>query len=275
MSSDWLHGRSFTLAVAAPNEPVLWYRFDDNVKDSAGSADGEVHGRPAYAPGVHGQALHFMNQGDAVTISDAAGVFAGIRDAITVAFWQWGDDSRHVNDTVCCSDFVYGQSNPVIAVNLGLWRKPGQFRWDCGSPWSMENRLAGHHQSKSEWTGRWNHWVFTKDVRSGSDGQTGRMEIYLNGALYSRRTGTDSPIENVTSFEIGSGWYGYYDGLIDEFQIYDYALSAAEAAYLATNGTGRLSDPPAWPADLDADHRVNLRDFTILADQWLQTGLWP
>jgi len=275
MASDWLQQRSRTFAVEAPNEPILWYPFDGSTRDCAGGADGEVHGRPAYGAGRQGQALHFMNQEDAVTVPEAAAVFADIRDAVTIAFWQYGDDSPHVNDTLCCSNYVYGQSNPAIAVNLGLWRNPGQYRWDCGAPWSIDNRLAGHHQAKSEWAGRWNHWVFTKDVRPGPQGEAGRMEIYLNGVLYDSRTGTTSPIENVTSFAIGSGWYGHYDGFIDEFRIYDYALSALEAAYLATNGMGVFDDPISFPADLNADDRVNLRDFTILADQWLDTGLWP
>jgi hypothetical protein len=272
MSLNWLQDGSFAWPVKAPSEPVLWYRFDDNVSDSAGHADGEIRGRPAYAAGVHGQALHFINQGDAVVVSDAGAVFSGIREALTIAFWQYGDDTRHVNDTVCCSNFVYGKSNPAIAVNLGLWRGPGQYRWDCGFPWSLENRLAGHHRRKNEWSGRWNHWVFTKDIHAGLDG---RMEIYLNGILYASRTGADSPIANVTSFEIGTGWYGHYDGLIDEFQVYDYALSAGEAAYLATDGGGRLHNPAASVADLDTDDQVDLRDFTILAAQWLETALRP
>ena len=275
MAADWLQARPLQLLVETPNEPVLWYRFDGNTRDDAGGADGEMRGRPTYAPGRFGQALHFMNQNDAVAVPDAPAVFAGIREAITIAFWQYGDDSPHVNDTVCCSNYIYGQSNPAVAVNLGLWRDPGQYRWDCGSPWSMDNRLAGHHKTRSEWAGRWNHWVFTKDVRPGPQGQTGRMEIYLNGVLYDRRTGTDLPIENVTSFEIGSGWYGHYDGLIDDFRIYDYALSASEAAWLATDGTGVFDDPISFRADLNADHRVDLADFTILADQWLETGLRP
>ncbi|MBN2131104.1 MAG: LamG domain-containing protein [Sedimentisphaerales bacterium] len=275
MAADWLEARPLRLPVETPNDPVLWYRFDGHTGDDAGGGDGEMHGRPTYAPGRLGQALHFMNQNDAVTVPEPAAVFAGIREAITIAFWQHGDDSPHVNDTVCCSNYVYGQSNPAVAVNLGLWRDPGQYRWDCGSPWSMDNRLAGHHQSRRDWAGRWNHWVFTKDVRPSPHGETGRMEIYLNGVLYDSRTGTDSPIENVTSFAIGSGWYGHYDGLIDDFRIYDYALSAPEAAWLATDGTGVFDDPISFPADLNADDRVDLRDFTILADQWLETGLWP
>jgi hypothetical protein len=269
LAQDWLYDPAPVLATAAPNAPVLWYDFEGNAKDAAGTADGEIHGRCDFHPGVYGQAIHFANEGDTVTIPGAASVFGRIRAAVTVAFWQRGDDSAHLNDTVCCSNYLYGQSNPALAIHLGCWRNPGQYRWDCGSPWSFENRLAGRHQDKSEWTGRWNHWAFTKDIR------TGRMEIYLNGLLYDSRTGADTPIAGITSFEIGSGWYGRYDGLLDDFRIYDYALSAAEIAHVATHGTGILPQQPTRAADLNADGAVNLRDLALLATQWLQTNLWP
>lgn len=275
MAADWLRGRIRSYAVAEPNDPVLWYTFDGNADDSAGSAHGQLQGRAVFGPGVYGQAIRFSYAGDAVIIPDAARVFAGIREAITIAFWQYGDDSPHLNDTICCSNYEYGKTNPTISVNLGCWQNPGQYRWDCGDPWSFANRLAGRHHDKKEWTGRWNHWVFTKDIRPSSSGEKGRMAIYLNGELYDSRTGTDSPITNITSFEIGSGWYGRYDGLIDEFRIYDYALSSAEVAWVATNSTGTFEDPASSPADLDATGRVDLRDFAILATQWLEDALWP
>jgi hypothetical protein len=275
MALDWLDDRTRTLPVAAPNEPILWYEFEGNADDSAGTAPGQVEGRVNYAPGVYGQAAHFMNPGDRVTIPQASEVFARIREAITITFWQYGDDSSHLNDTLCCSNYVYGQSSPALAIHLGCWRNPGRYRWDCGSPWSLDNRVAGRHEAKSEWAGRWNHWAFTKDIRVGPENDKGRMEIYLNGELYASRTGTRTPIADITFFEIGSGWYGRYDGLIDDFQIFDYALTPAEIAYVATDGTGRLPQRPASPADLDASDRVDLHDFSILATEWLHDGLWP
>jgi hypothetical protein len=275
MAAEWLRPRVRSYAVVEPNEPVLWYAFDGNANDNTGAAHGQVQGRTTYGPGVHGQAIHFSYQGDAVVIPDAAHVFAGIGEAITIAFWQYGDDSSHLNDTICCSNYEYGKSNPAIAINLGCWQNPGQYRWDCGDPWSLDNRLAGRHRDKREWAGRWSHWVFTKDIRPGRAGRTGRMAIYLNGQLYDSRAGTDSPITNITSFEIGTGWYGRYDGLIDDFRIYDYALSPAEAAWLATDGTGTIEDPTPSPADLNASGRTDLRDFALLASQWLQDTLWP
>ncbi len=275
MAADWLHTRVRSYVVAEPNDPVLWYPFDGNANDHAGTAHGQVRGRATYAPGARGQAIRFFSQGDVVTVPNASRVFAGVREAMTIAFWQCGDDSSHLNDTICCSNYEYGRSNPAVAIHLGCWQNPGQYRWDCGYPWSMENRLAGRHRDKKEWTGRWNHWVFTKDTRPGPEGRKGQMEIYLNGQLYDRRTGADSPITNIASFEIGAGWYGRYDGLIDDFRIYDYALSPAEAAWLATDGTGTIEDPTPSPADLNASDRVDLRDFAILATHWLEDTTWP
>ena len=275
MALQWLSEPARTIPVVAPEEPVLWYRFDGTAHDSAGSAHGQVQGRPTYADGVHGQAISFLNQGDAVEVPDAVRLFEGIREAVTIAFWQYGEDSSHLNDTLCCSNYTYGVSNPSIAIHLGCWRSPGQYRWDCGTPWSFESRLAGHHRAKSEWAGRWNHWAFTKDTRVGPNGREGVMRIYRNGTLYDSRSGPDAPIEDITSFVIGSGWYGRYDGLIDDFQIYDYALSEAEVAYLVSDGTGQLESLTASPADLDGNDRVDLRDFGILAEQWLDDQLWP
>lgn len=275
MAQDWLDHHQGMPAVAAPNEPVLRYEFEGDAADQAGHADGQVEGRCNFDTGVHGQAIHFAHEGDAVTVPEAASVFARTRDAITIAFWQYGDDSAHLNDTVCCSDYVYGQSNPAIAVHLGCWKNPGRYRWDCGYPWSFDNRLAGRHQSKWEWSGRWNHWAFTKDTRATAAGRKGRMAIYLNGVLYNSRWGTDTPITNIASFQIGSGWYGRYDGLIDDFRIYDYALSPAEAAYLAADGTGVLPSRPAPIADLNRDDEVDFHDFAVLASEWLNHALWP
>jgi hypothetical protein len=275
LGRNWLAGRFGPHAIAAPNEPVLWYRFDGDTQDSAGQAHAFEEGRPDYVPGVVGQAIHFRHKGDAAVLTDATPVFSHIRDAITVTFWQYGEDSPHLNDTLCCSNYVYGQSNAALAIHLGIWGQPGRYQWDCGAPRPFANRLVGHHRRTSEWAGRWNHWAFTKDVHAGPDRARGTMEIYLNGVLYDRVTGADVPIEGIESLEVGTGWYGHYDGLVDDFRIYDYALTPREVAYLATLGTGVSPEPTAVEADLNRDGRVDLTDYAILASEWLDCALWP
>jgi hypothetical protein len=275
LSYNWLDTRYNVYAVTAPRAPLAWYKFDGNAQDSAGNADGELRGNPTYdVPGVYGQAIRFDGYKDSVVITNAAGLFSRISSQITIAFWQYGEDSPHLTDTVCCSNYIYGVAGPAIAINLGCWRKPGKYNWDAGYPWSFDSRLSGSHRYKSEWAGRWNHWAFVKNCQGGPNGR-GLMQIFLNGVLYDSRTDANSPISPVTSFMIGSGWYGGYDGLIDDFRIYDYALSQPEVAYIATNGTGIFDQPLMSPADLSADGRINLKDFAILADNWLNERLWP
>lgn len=266
---NWLEKGHNIYPVEVPDTPIAWYKFDGNANDSAGSAHGRTRGHPTYVEGVHGQAISFGGYIDSVEITGAAELFSKTRTAITIAFWQYGTDSIHHTDTLCCSDYEYNVYDPTIAINLGCWKSPGKYNWDCGSPWSFESRLSGKHKYKNEWSNRWNHWAFTKETK------TGRMQIFLNGVLYDSRIGANSPILGITSFEIGTGWYGGYDGLIDDFQIYDYALSQPEIAYAATNGTGIFDLPLILPVDLNGDNLIDFKDFAVLADNWLDKNLWP
>ena len=266
---SWLDTGYNIYPVAAPNAPVAWYEFENNANDSAGIAHGRTRGTPTYTQGVYGQAISFDDNEDAVEIIRAPFLFSNISTGITIAFWQNGADSPHHTDTLCCSNYTYGYDDPAIAINLGCWRQPGKYNWDCGRPWSFDNRLSGNHRYANEWFGRWNHWAFTKDAEAGT------MQIFLNGVLYDSRTGTNSPISGITSFEIGSGWYGGYDGLIDDFRIYDYALTQPEIAHVATNGTGIFDQTLMTPADLNSDNKSDFADFALLADHWLENQIWP
>lgn len=273
MANSWLDRNPKTYSVKAPNAPLAWYKFDDNTNDSSGNDyHSQPFGNPAYAPGLFGQAISFDGYRNSVKIINAVELFQRISTEITITFWQYGSASGHRNETLCCSNYEYGVDNPAIAINLGCWLRPSQaglYNWDCGYPWSFDSRLSGDHKHKSEWSGRWNHWAFTKDAKGGV------MRIFLNGTLYDSRTNAKSAISAITSFEIGLGWYGGYDGLIDDFRIYDYALSQPEAASIATNGTGTFVQPFLLPADLNADSQINFHDFAILAGSWLNGRLWP
>ncbi|MFH1719753.1 MAG: LamG domain-containing protein [Planctomycetota bacterium] len=269
MTNCWLTRGYNVYPVAAPNAPVAWYKFNGDVRDSAGGAHGLPNGSPTYTQGMYGRAISFDGRKDSVEITGVANLFSKTAGGITIAFWQYGAESAHHTDTLCCSNYIYGIEGPAISINLGCWRRPGRYNWDCGQPWSFDGRLSGNHRYSSEWSGRWNHWAFTKDVKSGE------MQIFLNGLLYDRRTGAKSPISGINSFEIGSGWYGGYDGLIDDFRIYDYALTGLEIVHAATNGTGVFDLPLLLPADLNNDNRVDFTDFAVLADNWLEIQLWP
>ncbi|MHC4642330.1 MAG: hypothetical protein ACYS32_11850, partial [Planctomycetota bacterium] len=73
---------------------------------------------------------------------------------------------------------------------------------------------------------------------------------------------------------------GYWPGLVDEFRIYGYALSDEEIAYLATDGAASLHIPIPSDADLykgeaPGNQWINLKDYSVLAEQYLDEVLWP
>jgi len=39
LTQDWLHDRARVVTLAAPNEPILWYDFDGDARDRAGTAE--------------------------------------------------------------------------------------------------------------------------------------------------------------------------------------------------------------------------------------------
>jgi len=276
ITGNWLaHGRR-VYPVAQPSAPLAWYRFDGDARDSAGIWHGTASGGVSFEPGVYGQAARFDGFESRVDIGGAAQLFSQIDRAITIAFWQYGETSTYHLNTLCCSNYEHGVSNPSVAITLGCWIAPGRYRWDCGYPPGPQGRLAGEHPYLSQWAHRWNHWAFVKDSQViVGPGVRGVMRVYLNGALYAENIGSATEIAGVTGFEIGSGWYGGYHGLLDDFRIYGYALSAAEIAYVATAGSGIFDQEVYSPADLSEDAKISFQDLAIMGQDWLVRSLWP
>ena len=66
-----------------------------------------------------------------------------------------------------------------------------------------------------------------------------------------------------------------FPGKIDDVRIYDYTLSTANIMYLA-GVTGTVYESLGdFRADIDNDDTVDLTDYAILADHWLERILWP
>jgi len=120
------------------------------------------------------------------------------------------------------------------------------------------------------------------------------MSMYLNGQLIKYadangqpgdpNAGVYGPLFNkaVGAFRIGTrgtNW-AYWIGRMDDFQVYDYALSQAEVQWLVTDGTGYVFLPLVSPANIKADGTpiqqiVNFGDLAIMGQQWHTQILWP
>jgi len=189
------------------------------VADSSGNGhDGVIEGNAnSWVPGKQGNAL---SMGNNVYVSVAPTAWSSIDTQFAVAFWALGDDALGNNWGFYAGD----ASGRLVGCHIA-WG--GQVIFDTTANWSSERVIKD--AAASELTGQWHHWIFMKNA------ETGEKKIYLDGRLYASGSGSADPIAGVDRFFIGAGDAGVsqYLGLIDEFQLFNRALSPEEALWLA------------------------------------------
>jgi hypothetical protein len=316
-SNDWLKKaelRTFP-TITAPRAPVLWYKFNETSGTAVtdyGTADANDYtgtvanlarngwnttgGRDAnhlgcvYLPSGGNSyiscptsALSFM--GDANHATDGGGItFSTWINADLTAFGGWIYGFIVVKD-------VNGNDATEIAcphhynASGADWEKYPWAGWSKNEP--NHGFGLGPGTIGDNYGGRWNHWAFVKTPHT--------VSWYCNGSLIGHEADTDAnngdpnisgplfPLP-VSAFTIGvGGWGGNWAGRINDFQVYDQALSAEEIAYLATDGTGQLVLPLVSRSNFyldggtanDANQIVNFEDMSVMGDQWHQIKLWP
>ncbi len=111
-----------------------------------------------------------------------------------------------------------------------------------------------------------NNWHFVTGTLDGSD-----LKIYVDGILEGFLPYSGTPAGNIRSVNIGASWGGgtfnrFFNGLIDEVDIYNRALSASEIQSIYNAGSAGTCQPPPpscanppsglvswWPGDGNAN----------------------
>jgi len=130
-------------------------------------------------------------------------------------------------------------------------------------------------QPLSAYAGSWQHWAFVRD------GIGNRIYIYHNGGQVADGNAVNPLFDNTIPFEhfrlFATRWdYEKWYGKMDDFRVYNRALTPGEIGWLGTVGHNGVV-PWYQPSNLKttSPDRVNLNDFAILANDWLETSLWP
>ncbi|PYK63867.1 MAG: hypothetical protein DME21_01540, partial [Verrucomicrobia bacterium] len=152
-------------------------------------------------------------------------------DTITISLWIFGDASEPQPTSV-----FYGSSasdgSGIRSLNVHLPWSDSVIYWDtagCCDP-SLHRVMIGEPDS-TKWKGRWNHYAFVKDG--------GAKEIWQNGSRILQGINT-AALTPVRSFFIGAFGFGnslVYHGLIDDFAVWDHALTPAQIQALASGAT--------------------------------------
>jgi hypothetical protein len=277
VAQEWLKA-DYTVATAAPKDAnlALYYKFENNAVDSSGKGiNGTATGSPTYASGALGQAIslngsNYINCGKPALLNFGLGnwsIAAWVKTSQTdkgTVFANGGDETGGIRYAVCVGEITGGavtvttddnvtkvQATGVTTVNNNQWHHVIALRDGLALRVYVDGVLDGSNALPASY-----------DLSGAS-----QHNAYV-GAITDHTDATGNTLEK------------FYSGLIDDLHIYNYALSAPEAGYLATKGSSGLYFPLQSVANLydqepQNQKKVNFKDLAVLADTWLVQQLWP
>ncbi|MBL7153084.1 MAG: LamG domain-containing protein [Phycisphaerae bacterium] len=287
MTRDWL-----LTDILDTGELLVHWKFDDAVGTTA--IDSSIHGRNGVISDTSGASwvddpdrgwcLDFSD-GDFVLDNDANAYMNGLR-GLTVAVWVKNREIAATDKGFIIFADPAGNDNRDMRYDAAGASTQGTSLIKCGTTSGGPSGGIQEYESISgTQTTAWQHLAMTWS--SGND-----VKLYIDGvedttgAVQATRTGTTT---GYTQMVVGQGGKfndasgGGWNGLIDDVQIYNYALSGAEIATVKAGGTippKALHYPVPSPAEIyegedEGERAINFKDYAVLMANWLREGLYP
>jgi hypothetical protein len=235
---------SYVSAVLADN-PLVYYRMQEatapHTATAADSSGNSFNGTYLYAGGGPGSITSIAGETSELTPGKQFNVVAGSGAQIAAPAIGGGSLSafsiefliRPVGDTFNHTDFraLYTTDGGFAAgdVHLNLFPNTSDIQLAvAGNPGPFPQTDLG----SSAGVGSWTHVVATYEV----SGANNTIKFYANGNLLNGPSGTTSAGSQGANFSTTSligAWNGnsrFFSGGLDEFAIYDFALSDAQVA---------------------------------------------
>jgi hypothetical protein len=233
--------------------------------------DAVVDGTPIFVDGIVDGDKNAANAvaNGAITTSDpnscaSAGAFNPSEEtnAFSISAWvNWQGDAEIVNG--------------MIAAKRDGWAAATESYWifmvnDAGVVrFQSYGQTTINTPSSTVTEGQWHHAVVTYQGNVGRIFVDGVQKAIGNFVL------AEGP---AATFRIGrnDALNERFDGLLDDIQAFNYALTPEEVVdlyYAETGTTTCLYGNPV--ADLNEDCKVDISDFAMLAENWLSDGFYP
>lgn len=249
--------------ISAPSGMIDWWPGDGNANDIQGGHGATLQNGATFASGEVAGAFSFDGTDDFVSLPASSDWNFGTGD-FTFDFWARGNGTSRMQALSFDPDL--GTRNLDFDFNdtFGLW-----VYWNSGGSNSIQVGAPGDYTD-----GKWHHYALT---RSGTT-----LTLYIDGASKGNTTFSD-PIDlsggnnNYFGAGINTGSPGYFwNGGIDEVEIFNRALSASEIATIYDAGSGGKCKPaiPATRqlanissrASVGTDDNVAIGGFIIHSD---------
>ncbi len=234
-------GSASAVLPTVPSGLADWWQGQGNTLDSVGTANGTIYGGVTYAPGIAGEAFDFNGTNGYIAIPPSADVVG--TGAFTVSAWIKTSSNGLIIQQRDASNFNGEYVLAVVGGKINFW--------DFG------NSEYGFNFSsnKTVTDGNW-HYIVAVRLANGTG------EIYIDGQLDSTQAGNVVPAGSDVNVYIGADYrnlvYGsspeYFNGLIDEVQIYHRALSASDVQtgyVFGPTQTQTVYNASAAPATID------------------------
>lgn len=209
------------------------YEFEGNANDSAGTNNGTTIGSPAYSVGQIGRAIDLDGVDDYVDLPNGV----GNSDDITIAAWvNWDGGAAWQR----IFDFGTDTTSYMFLTPSAL---DGMMHFAITTDGSSNEEMLITDQLP---IGRWVHVAVTLSGNTAI--------LYIDGAPRVAGMITLNPSDVVgvapqNNYIGKSQWPdALFDGRVDDFRIYDYALSAAGVSALV-NATVRPAGVVSWNCD--------------------------
>jgi serine/threonine protein kinase len=211
--------------VSAPQGLIGWWPGDGSANDIARASHGAIQGAVTFGAGRVDQAFNFNGSSFVTTGNPAPLNLSG--SEVTIAGWI----NPRLNDSaIYFGKTEYGSSDYCLLFSQGLHGtiKAGGVELEIFSYADFPSNTKPFSPPTNQWT----HVALTYD---GS-----LMKIYANGKLVGQESKTGKIDGNNVPFNIGGravdNGTGRFNGLIDEVQVFNRALSQAELQSIYDSG---------------------------------------